>query len=85
MANDDKLLTAEQKHALVLKSWRDEQFRQSLPDEVREALPPPPEGIEEMTDEQLEAAAGGVSAISCAVGIAVVSTAAGYGVSEWAD
>ena len=52
---------------VIARAWKDEEFRNALPVDVREKLPPPPDGASEMTDAQLEAAAGGTTA-PCAIG-----------------
>ncbi len=44
---------------LIARAWKDEAFRNSLPADVREKLPPRPDGASGLTDEQLETAAGG--------------------------
>jgi len=46
--------------ATVLRAWKDESFRSSLSEEQRAAIPPKPENFEQLTDDQLENAAGGV-------------------------
>ena len=47
-----------QARRVVARAWKDEEFRNGLPDEVREKLPPAPDGAARMSDEELEAAAG---------------------------
>jgi mersacidin/lichenicidin family type 2 lantibiotic len=43
----------------ILRAWKDEEFRMSLPEDVRREIPARPmDGVEGMSDEQLEAAAG---------------------------
>jgi mersacidin/lichenicidin family type 2 lantibiotic len=74
-----------QARKVIARAWRDESYRNELPTEVREKLPPPPEGASEMSDEQLEAAAGGTTPGCAAVGIAVGGAVLGYGVSEIVD
>ena len=69
-----------QARQVITRAWKDEQYRNSLPAEVREKLPPPPDGASSMTDEQLDAAAGG--ALTPAAAIAGVGlTAAGLGLA----
>jgi mersacidin/lichenicidin family type 2 lantibiotic len=68
---------------MIARAWKDEEFRKGLPAEVREKLPPAPEGASEMSDEQLEAAAGGGTPL--AVGVVAAAGAAGYGFSELTD
>ena len=53
---------------VIARAWKDEKYRSSLPAEVREKLPPRPDGMSEMSDEQLEAAAGGASPALVAIG-----------------
>lgn len=47
----------------VLRAWKDESFRNSLSPEDRDSLPERPTGEDgaALTDEQLEAAAGGTT------------------------
>jgi len=47
----------------VVHAWKDEQFRNSLPEEVRSALPAAPENAGMMSDEELKLAAGGLFGI----------------------
>jgi len=70
---------------IIARAWRDEQYRDRLPAEVREKLPPRPEGASQMSDEQLEAAAGGTTPGCAAAGIAIGGVALGYGISEIVD
>ena len=70
---------------MIARAWKDEEFRKGLPEEVRAKLPPRPEGASEMSDDQLEAAAGGTTPGCAAVGVAVGGLALGYGVSEIVD
>lgn len=69
----------------IARAWRDEEFRRQLPAEVREKLPPAPEGASRMSDDELEAAAGGTTPGCAAAGIAIGGVALGYGVSEIVD
>lgn len=50
----------------VLQAWKSEEYRQSLPDDVRKAIPalPTSEGGAALTDEELEQAAGGVTPLA---------------------
>lgn len=66
----------------VLKAWKDEEFRAGLPEDVRSAIParPTAEGGGELSDSELETAAGGTTplgAIPVAVEIAGGTAAAG--------
>jgi len=61
--------------ATVLRAWKDEPFRNGLTEEQRAAIPPKPENFEQLTDDQLENAAGGatpllVTAVAVAGGMA---------------
>ena len=47
--------------ATVLRAWKDESFRNSLTEEQRAAIPSKPENFEQLSDDQLENAAGGVT------------------------
>lgn len=42
----------------VLRSWKDAEYRESLPVDVRDALPPRPVDADQLNDEQLALAAG---------------------------
>lgn len=65
---------------VIVRAWRDEEYRKSLPNEVQEKLPPAPEGAAQMSDQELEAAAGAGTPLIA--GAAVVGS---YVVSEIAD
>lgn len=75
----------------VVRAWKDEQFRNGLPSEVQEAVPEKPvgRGGNALTDEQLEAAAGGilpvVAGIAAGVGGLAASAAVGYAISDAVD
>lgn len=43
----------------IARAWKDEEYRNSLPEEVRSALPGAPDNLSELSDEQLKQAAGG--------------------------
>jgi len=64
---------------VVLRAWKDEQYREALPPEVRERIPPRPNNFEELGDEQLEQAAGGITP-ALPVVAAVGSAAFGLGI-----
>lgn len=68
---------------MIARAWKDEEFRNGLPAEVREKLPPAPEGASRMSDDELEAAAG--SGTPLAIGVVAIAGAAGYGFSELTD
>ena len=77
MAQDEKA----QKAKLIKRAWTDEEYRSRLSQETLDSIPEPPEGFESMSDEELEAAAGGVTAASC-VGIAMAGLALGIQAEE---
>lgn len=69
---------------IIARAWRDEEYRNTLPADVREKLPPAPEGASRMSDEELEAAAGGTT-VGCAA-LAVGAVALGVQAEEaWDD
>jgi mersacidin/lichenicidin family type 2 lantibiotic len=68
---------------LIARAWKDEEFRNGLPADVREKLPPAPEGASEMSDEQLESAAGGTG-VAC-VGLAVGGFGLGMAIEDKLD
>jgi mersacidin/lichenicidin family type 2 lantibiotic len=43
----------------IIRAWKDPEYRQSLSEEERELLPENPAGAIELTDEELDMAAGG--------------------------
>jgi mersacidin/lichenicidin family type 2 lantibiotic len=43
----------------IIRAWKDPEYRQDLSEEEREALPENPAGAIELTDEELDMAAGG--------------------------
>lgn len=67
----------------VLKAWKDEGFRNSLSPEVQAAIPDRPRSADgdELSDDQLEAAAGGTT-LACG---ALFVTAFGAGVKAAED
>lgn len=66
----------------VLRAWKDDEFRNGLSPEDRAAIPARPVNDDgsQMTDEQLEQAAGGTTP-ACIVSVASV----GFSVSEIVD
>lgn len=42
----------------VVRAWKDEEYRDSLPADVREALPDAPANLNELSSEELAQAAG---------------------------
>ena len=67
---------------VIARAWKDEEFRKGLPADVREKLPPPPEGASEMTDEQLDAAAGGTTGPCALVAIGAGAVVGGVTIEE---
>jgi mersacidin/lichenicidin family type 2 lantibiotic len=45
----------------IVRAWKDEEYRASLSDEQRAALPQSPAELDELSDEQLEDIAGGLA------------------------
>lgn len=43
----------------IIRAWKDPEYRQNLSEEERELLPENPAGAIELTDEELDMAAGG--------------------------
>ncbi|HEX6292734.1 MAG TPA: mersacidin/lichenicidin family type 2 lantibiotic [Herpetosiphonaceae bacterium] len=43
----------------IIRAWKDEEYRASLSETERAALPEHPAGLVELTDEELDLAAGG--------------------------
>lgn len=42
----------------VVRAWKDEEYRKSLPEDVQAQLPEAPDNVGELSDEQLQQAAG---------------------------
>ena len=51
----------------IIRAWKDEEYRNSLTEEQRSQLPENPAGIVELSDEDMEALAGGY--LNAAVGL----------------
>ena len=49
-------------HVDVIRAWRDEDYRLSLSADEQAQLPPSPIGALELTDAELDLAAGGIEA-----------------------
>ncbi|HWC28233.1 MAG TPA: mersacidin/lichenicidin family type 2 lantibiotic [Solirubrobacteraceae bacterium] len=76
--------THPQAREIIARAWRDEGYRKGLPAEVRDKLPPAPERAAQMSDEQLESAAGGTT-VACA-GLALAAVGLGITAEEaWDD
>lgn len=60
-------------HESIIRAWKDAGFRNSLSEEQRTLLPKHPAGLLELTDAQLENAAGGKPrepvCVDCTAGI----------------
>ena len=65
---------------IVLRAWKDEKFREGLPPEVRESLPPKPDNFGELNEEQLEQASGAGS--PAVIGAAAGVVGAGFAVAN---
>jgi len=67
----------------IMRAWKDESFRESLSETERAAIPPRPTAADgsALSDDQLEAAAGGTTPGCIVVG----GAAGGYIVSEIVD
>lgn len=69
---------------VILRAWREEEYRNSLPEETRKQIPARPTGDNgaELSDAELEQAAGGATPTAglAAGGIVFGSGAAGYGI-----
>ena len=46
----------------IIRAWKDEEYRNSLSEAERAALPPNPAGLITLTDEDLGTVAGGIMA-----------------------
>ena len=51
--------------AQIVRAWKDEEFRSSLTEEQLAVLPPAPSNISELTEDELEAVAGGGCKCGC--------------------
>lgn len=73
---------------VVLRAWKDEEYRAALPEDVRKAIPARPtgDGGRPLSDAELEEAAGGTTpAIAGGVALFAGSAAAGFGVAKLID
>lgn len=55
---------------VVLRAWKDEEFRASLPAEDRAAIPARPARMGELSDQELEAAAGALTPVAIPAAVA---------------
>lgn len=64
---------------VILRAWKDESYRQELPEDVRNAIPARPtgDGGHELSDAELEQAAGGTTPVVAGIAGAI---AGGFGV-----
>ena len=67
---------------VIARAWRDEEYRSKLPAEVRDKLPQAPEGSSRMSDEELEAAAGGITPATAVAGVALTGIGLGIAAEE---
>lgn len=74
-----------QARKVIARAWKDQEFRAQLPAEVQERLPAPPDGVSEMTDEQLEAAAGGTTPACAGAALFAGGMAVGIALSNKND
>ncbi len=49
----------------IIRAWKDEEYRNSLSDAERAALPVHPAGLVEIRDEDIEGVAGGTVTTNC--------------------
>lgn len=64
----------------IVRAWSDPSYREQLPTDVRDALPEPPTEIRQLSDAELEQAAGAVTP-----GVAAGVFALGGGAVQLAD
>ena len=71
----------------IIRAWKDPEYRNSLSKEERQGLPYPPSGMNEMTDEQLDQAAGAGTPAVVVAGAAVVGAGAQVSdsIEAWVD
>jgi mersacidin/lichenicidin family type 2 lantibiotic len=71
----------------ILRAWKDDDFRNSLSEGERNAIParPTAEDGSALTDEQLEAAAGGTTPACAAWGLGVAAVGLGVAAEEAFD
>ena len=72
---------------MILRSWKDEGYRNSLSPEEQKAIPARPTATDgsSLTDEQLEAAAGGTTPGCAAWGLGVAAVGLGVAAEEAFD
>jgi mersacidin/lichenicidin family type 2 lantibiotic len=71
----------------IVRAWKDEAYYKSLPGDVQEAIPARPAGDDgsELSDEQLETAAGGITPGFIVAGVVAGGLASGIAVEELTD
>lgn len=71
----------------IVHAWKDEEYYNSLPADVQEAIPAKPVGDDgnALTDDQLEAAAGGITPGFVVAGVVAGGLASGVATEELTD
>lgn len=70
----------------VVRAWKDEEYMNSLPQDVQDQIPPAPEGADQISDEDLEAAAGGGTPVaSVVIGAASLAVSTANTIRHWND
>jgi mersacidin/lichenicidin family type 2 lantibiotic len=58
----------------IVRAWKDEEYRASLTDAERAALPPNPAGLIELADEDMKAVLGGQATTTATTKLAYCGT-----------
>jgi mersacidin/lichenicidin family type 2 lantibiotic len=71
----------------IVRAWKDDEYRSSLPADVQSQIPEAPDGIDQVTVEQLEAATGGTTpaCIGAAAGVVGAAAAVAGTIRHWND
>lgn len=71
----------------IVRAWKDDEYRSSLPADVQRQIPEAPEGIDQVSVEQLEAATGGTTpaCIGAAAGVIGAAASVASTVRHWND
>lgn len=71
----------------IVRAWKDEEYHKSLPSEVQQAIPARPVADDgnALSDEQLEAAAGGITPGFVVAGVVAGGLASGVATEELTD